>query len=357
MSGSQPRRLGDVIEQLIVSMQAGGLKPATIISSRQTYDHFLAHVGNVQIKSVRPDHIDKFMADRQSRGEANATLGIRRMWIRKLFNFAVTRRLITVDPSANMAKYRKQTLTPKTYIPASEFPALLDAAPDAVSRITVAIGLYAFLRAGEIATLRVGDVDLDRRRLLIKRHKTEELDWMPISTELDAELRRWLTVYTEDQGGLEPGMYLTPRRTKLMPRPQADGTYRPQLSPGQKVHLPYAKMMHPHYRAQETLAAAGYALRSEPDNQGRTRSLREGGHTLRRSGARALYDRLREEGTHDDVNRYIQAMLGHKAFTTTEIYLGLSADRAKRDDLIAGKPMFPVAADNVVPLRRVEKEK
>ena len=76
----------------------------------------------------------------------------------------------------------------------------------------------------------------------------------------------------------------------------------------------------------------------------------EGGHTLRRSGATALYDQLTFMG-HDRAIRICQAMLGHSSVQTTEIYLRLDLDRKVRNDLLAGKPMFPDRGEGtVVPL-------
>jgi integrase len=67
----------------------------------------------------------------------------------------------------------------------------------------------------------------------------------------------------------------------------------------------------------------------------------EGGHTLRRSGATALYNELSERG-HDRAIRMCQAMLGHASIQTTEVYLALNLDRKARNDLLAGKRMFSV---------------
>jgi len=77
-----------------------------------------------------------------------------------------------------------------------------------------------------------------------------------------------------------------------------------------------------------------------------------GMHTLRRSGARALFDRLRHEG-YDGALMRVSSMLGHADTKTTEIYLGLSIERQQRNELIAGKAMFPDMTESgtVVPLK------
>ena len=80
-------------------------------------------------------------------------------------------------------------------------------------------------------------------------------------------------------------------------------------------------------------------------------------HTLRRSGARAYFEQLLEEGSiRDGVLRQIMAMLHHKSVLMTERYLGLDADREKRDVHLRGRRMFKVAhAINVIQLRKAEE--
>jgi hypothetical protein len=75
--------------------------------------------------------------------------------------------------------------------------------------------------------------------------------------------------------------------------------------------------------------------------------MMEGCHTLRRSGARALFDDLVERGGYDGVLRHVSAMLHHKSTLMTERYLGLDVDVKKRNDLIRGKKMYRTQRDMV----------
>ena len=68
-------------------------------------------------------------------------------------------------------------------------------------------------------------------------------------------------------------------------------------------------------------------------------SKQEGGHTLRRSGARAYFDELVGAG-YDGALRRVQSMLGHSHSIMTEQYLGLDLDRQQRNQDLQGKPMF-----------------
>lgn len=87
-------------------------------------------------------------------------------------------------------------------------------------------------------------------------------------------------------------------------------------------------MSHPYRVAQRGLAKLGYDTKQE------------GEHTLRRSGARALADRLRHEGTDSALLR-VASMLGHKDIRITQHYIGWDTERDQRNELLAGQPMFP----------------
>lgn len=225
---------------------------------------------------------------------------------------------------------------------AEEFQYLLDATDTERNRAIVAVGLYAFLRGGEMRSLNVSDLNLDRGTLRVTIHKGGGwVDQMPISQELDEELRAWMIRYTNGvDGPLNPDWPLFPGMRNRFAK-----------GPGHEQALsfdPTRRVPTPEKIPQAALVQLGYDIRDVND-----KSKREGFHTLRRSGARALFDSLVEQ-SYDGALRVVQAMLHHQQSTTTERYLGLTLDRHKRDDLVHGKRMFPVAnRGNVVPLRRI----
>jgi integrase len=225
----------------------------------------------------------------------------------------------------------------------SKFPALLDAAGARSSRDRVALALliYTLARDGEITDLRIRDVDLDAGYIMMRVHKSRKEDRMPISAELDAELRRWLTVYSEEIGFLEPHYYLVPSRdTRGVPG--EDGSFVEQrhvrFVPERRIPQ-LGKMVNP------ALEDIGF-----PTRDANGRPLWEGAHTARRSGARALFDSLSASG-YDFALRVVQSMLHHSSMQTTEAYVGLSADRRSRDEIIRGKKMYDFG-EGVVQLRR-----
>jgi integrase len=200
----------------------------------------------------------------------------------------------------------------------------------------IAVAINTALRGKELRDLRVGDPDLDSERLFVTVTKTAESDWMPISSDLDAELRRWLTWYAEHvDGSLRDDWYLFParRRDTFVSR----GVRRQGcLDPERRMSTHPSTVVH--------AALAGIGIEE---------TAREGMHTIRRSVARIYFDACSADMGYSNALREVMALLHHRSVATTEKYLGLDVERAARDRRIAGKPFLTsmTTTENVVPLR------
>ena len=226
-------------------------------------------------------------------------------------------------------RYRKVGKTERRKIPVHDFPHFLNSAPDERHRMFSALGLYLFLRASEAVALRWRDLDLTAGTIGVTIFKTNDYDLMPISSELDEELRRWM-VWLQDHTNspIHPDWYLVPSLRCLGPR--------------NWIINPTAKISRPHDLVKRHLEAFGWE-----DTHW------QGMHCLRASGARAWFDELVEQGT-DGALKLVQTHLHHTSVIMTERYLGLSADRVKRDRTLKGSSMFPSLGetDTVLHLHR-----
>ena len=297
---------------------------------------FMAAVGNIQVANVEPRHIDTFFALVGSR-LSPGTINMYNSSLRSFFKWCRQARMMRLDSDPMVGRRFLKTLPKqKVRIPADRFGDLLDAAPHPTDRAVIALGLYLFLRQGEIQTLRVGDVDLARGEVNVSVWKTKQRDVMPICEELDTELRRWLTYYSS-QCDVKPEHYLVPGKTA----PRFTGTTEGLKKVNDSELCPTRPVSKVFVTVKRVLVAAGFYVTGEC------------GHMLRRSGARALYDRLSSEG-HDRAARRAQAMLHHSALVQTERYLGIDIDVKERNDILRGKPMFPKAA-NVVEIRKASE--
>jgi site-specific recombinase XerC len=328
--------LSDTIDEYLVARRAAGYRPNTVRNDDFNLRQLLALVGNIQVKNVTSRHIDSFMAEGAGRGLSATTLNLRLATVHGFFRHCIQRRYVASnnDPTANRRAYREAKRI-RLRVPVVDFGRLLDSAPDARDRIVVALGLYLLLRESEIRLLRVRDVGLAAGSMDVMVPKSAKSDTMPICTELDAELRRWLTYYSSHvRRSLKPTDALAPAWERAQIQRQPDGLYRVQSSAMLEPDHPYST---PHRSVQAALVACGFATH---DADGK--SLREGVHTLRRSAARARFDALSEMGV-DRALRHVQAMLHHSQISTTELYIGLDADRTARDTMLRGEVMFPAA--------------
>lgn len=313
-----------------VAYRRVAFKPNSAKASEQALRKFLLVVGNIQTRSLGPEHGERFQSHLMTRGYAPNSVNNYLSQVSQFSKWAAARRLLRPGsgPTATI-RISKVALPPRLRIPASEFPRVLDSAERPDIRILLALGLYLFARSGEILERKVGDVSLERDEINVYVRKSNIYDVMPICLELHEELERWFAVYEADLGRpLRPDDYLVPAH-----RPT--GWY--DLDRNSKRYNPGRMVCQPSRLIHSALTSAGYPVRDE--KTGKTN--REGVHTLRRSGARAYYDELIETGkVRDDVLRMIMALLHHRSVVVTERYLGLEADRERRDLRVRGQRMF-----------------
>lgn len=231
------------------------------------------------------------------------------------------------DPTKGWTTAKEYPTRQRTWLTVAQMMAARQAAAEVCARDAAFFDahVYTLARGGELALLKVGDVDLERGVIKIFRPKTKTRDELPICLELHDSLVTWLAEYRDAVGGdLEPDWFLYPARGPR-PAPKADGSRLPHPL---RVDRP---MSHPGHIIRRALVATGW------DNEG------DGGHVLRRSSARCLYESLRAQGA-ENALRIVQAALGHGSIRQTEHYVGVDVLREARDDLLKGRRMFDIAA-------------
>lgn len=327
--------LSDAIIAFGRDRQARGISPGTRRNEANILTLFLAEIGNVQTKRLRPQHVDAFWVNRTA-AWAPGTINRARTSLNTFFKWCQARGY--VSRSMDLLEGSKALRVPprnRVVIPQDQFSTLLEEASSPRLRVAYAFGLYLFTRISETQGLRWQDINMQAGTVEVFRKKTLTLDTLPICTELAHEIRLWRLDYATVMGEQpQPGWFIIPGRQPL----------RGSATPGQKGFTPGrggggqllpAKESDLSKIVKNGLREAGYYQQME------------GGHTLRRSGAIALYNQLSSVG-HDRAIRVCQAMLGHSSIRTTEIYLRLDLDRKVRNDLLAGHYMFPEATEATV---------
>jgi integrase len=338
--------LSDAIDQYL-KFRAAAYRPSTVVCAKQALSGFLAETGNINTKHLMPRHAERYQTVLMTKGQKPNTINSRVSQVSSFSKWLVANRYTPahfVSTVRSIPVPRRSRLR----VPAHDFARLLDCAERPDRRMTVALGLFLFLRGGEIKTLRVGDVDLDQGLVHVTIHKTNDSDEMPICWELDQELRRWFVEYQRDIG--------RPLRNTdfLIPGHRGYQGWLPRLDVGN--YLPERMSLRPYTQVRSVLSAAGYEITGENG-----KAAGEGVHTLRRSGARALYEalvegRLGDAAARDDALRQVMTALHHKSVVTTEHYIGLERDRQRRDQTIRGVRLLPARAANVVSLKEAQGE-
>lgn len=319
-------------------LRARDLAENTVKNNTQVIGKAITAWGDIFVASIRPVHIDRLFQKYQwSPSTRNLYLGN----LRQFFKWARHHGYMgkDYDPTFGWRNSRVPN-PPKMRLPVEQFYPLLDTADHPRDRAALALGLFTFVRGSELANLRVNDLDLGNLTLEVYRVKTKDYDTLPVCEELRIEMVRWLNWYRQEQGQLIGNWFLVPSKKpdewtnvdgRLVKSDRLAG-----LRPEQKIGHTYAI-------PQRALSKLGYDVRGE------------GEHTLRRSGARALFDRLRvEQGT--DALVLVSSMLGHKDTKVTQHYIGLEQEREKRNASLSGQSMFPAIKDQGATLRVVGGE-
>ncbi len=222
---------------------------------------------------------------------------------------------------------------PKEYLQlsAAQVVHMIETCENPWERWVLALGSQTLGRDSELLNRKIQHMHLDRGQLDWYRQKTTDLDKLPVTQPLATEYQRWLYEYQRKCGSIQPDWPLVPRRTG---RPGRWG-YETDASPARGL----AQIVQRH--ASRVAGLPQEALKGQ------------GVHILRRSMARALYERLRDEG-HAEPLRVVQALLGHADGKTTRRYIGLKPDREERDKLLVGSDLLWVERGNVVQLRSVQ---
>ena len=316
----------------------------TLRQDRSILLRFLTHTGNIYCENITERHVTEFLA-KMAETHSPASLRLDMTVLRTFLKWcARTGRMPKhSDPMAGR-KGPKVPHKERKRIHVSKFPALLEAAGKRHprDRIFIALGLYTLSRVSEITSMRVGDVDLDAGYITSNVWKSKRMDRLKISRDLDTELRMWFTFYAEQVGPLTGDMFLIPARELRMEVgvPTTDRSFR--LIPDRMVGNTATRMVKP------ALSDIGFDLGVYADLKG------EGAHTLRRSGARAMFDKLSAEG-HPRALRVVQSQLHHSNQSQTESYIGAEIDRLDRDEALTDFSLYDTT--NVLDLSHYREQR
>ncbi len=125
--------------------------------------------GDLELRKVRPSHVDAWVKEMAVRGLAPSTVKTRFVNVRSVFRAAIRDKVISADPTSGTRIPRQRKREASMEIPSpAQVRSLLDAADERFVAF-IAVCAFAGLRLGEAAALQFDDIDFLRRRLRVRR--------------------------------------------------------------------------------------------------------------------------------------------------------------------------------------------
>lgn len=300
----------------------GGEKPGLL-----AFVDFMASVGIHYVKDVGDFHVSAWWSDL---GVAASTRSTRLHQLRSFLEYCIHRGWLEKDPTLLLRAPRPAARI-RERLDAGELLNLIELARTPQNRIILALAANLGLRASEIRDLRLKDVHLANAELHVRPEKTRTAeDAMPISTELDMELRRWLDHYLE--------VCNPTRLSYLVPSVYVDNQ-------GDRTLYRHIRPIGQHYAAE--------VVKDALTRLGWENTLGEGVHTIRRSVGRLFFDVKEQQESFDSALLATMELLHHTRSDTTLTYIGKSRGQATRDSVLKGKPFLSTLAPNARNLRAV----
>lgn len=339
-------RVPEAIEAYKGEMRSLDLSPRTLQNQGYMLDRFVKVAWQVARERGKRKPLDCREIDGQvvarffddyagiAQGQRNNILSV----LRKFLAYCERERWMEAGEAARLLTTRRSKSyqrAPKFYIPVEDFQTCLNVQTrHPADRAVMALALYTLARKSEIQALRLKDIDFKNGILHVWRQKRKRWTDMGVTSELKAEMFHWLDFYAKAMGCMSiaamvedhPDWHVIPR---LTPHLRETGeryfreTGRYDLDPTGSI----VTMEHIVKRALDAIGADRETRQGHKVNH-----LGEGMHTIRRSGARALFKHLSGIIGKDDALLTVSVMLDHENTNITLNYIGLEMQREELND-------------------------
>lgn len=229
--------LDDAVEAYL-RILAATRADTTVRGNRQVLERFAVWYGPCQVRYMRPDKVlDWFVLVRRPHTDRSrvsrkpiqaSTYNHYLSRLSSFFGWLAKSGVLKKDLLRDVDRMREQQKARLQPSP-EEMMDMINSAGSARDRAFLATLCNTGCRQGEITALRVRDVDLESGYLAITVFKSALDDRFPISTDLNDELKSWMSQYARDIGGPLSGATTSSRRPNRpsSPRkwtPMADGS-------------------------------------------------------------------------------------------------------------------------------------
>ena len=198
------------------SMRARNLAARTIelytYAGRQLADYLAANGGPPEVRQLRREHVESFLADMAAAGRKASTVSLTYRALQQLMGFLVDEEELPESPMARM----KPPLVPEQPIPVLDDVALRRLLAGCEGKDMVARRDTAIIRLlvdtggrrAEVGALRVDDVDLDADVVQVLG-KGRRVRAIPFGDKTGQALERYLRVRASDRMASRPELWLS----------------------------------------------------------------------------------------------------------------------------------------------------
>jgi len=195
--------LSEAIRRLVVATKAEGRSPRTVGSYREKLGHLVRFLEDPHVEDVTIDDLRRFLAWQYEKGLSPFTIKSRVRAFKRLWNFCQAEGITESNPAARIRTPQPRREAPKG-IAWGDFLALLETTQggsvlDIRDRALILFLADSGCRVGGLCGLRVGDVDLEARRALV-REKGEKSRLVFFQEPTAGALAAWLEIRPEDKG-------------------------------------------------------------------------------------------------------------------------------------------------------------
>ncbi|WP_432112895.1 tyrosine-type recombinase/integrase [Streptomyces sp. S1] len=319
MVNTEHPSIHEAVTKFVEAQKAHGVPSGTVRQYRLVNLRLAARYHGRQVAGIREDDLADFLY-----GDAGILVGkdpktgtSYRSAINALFRYARFRKWVRkeiVCPKPPFRDRKPHRDIAPTRLKEGELITLIERAEHPILRAMIAVAVSTALRISDICKIKIDEVDFETGDIYVWVQKTGRFDALPLTLDLEEELRRYLLWYTRETGMAAANMtYLFPGWAGR----NAEGT-------GHRYYVPDPAKKCTYMWCTERLKALLLLL-------GIHLEAGEAWHTIRRSVARIYFERLRNEVSHDHALRETMVFLGHKNMETTERYLGLKAETEARN--------------------------
>jgi integrase len=153
------------------------LAARTIETDKLSHQRAAGVIGDVSLSRLTPDLLRQLMSELIAAGHAPETTAKTMRWVRMTLNQAVWDRVILSSPAKGI-RLPKHRRTEMRILDPLDVDLLSRALPDRYAGLPI-VAAYTGMRWGELAGLRVADINLLRRRLTIRSSLVEAAGQLP----------------------------------------------------------------------------------------------------------------------------------------------------------------------------------